>query len=237
MGLYLDKTAHADWASLIREVPGKEFTNLTRSSLPMMAFWSASKLDPSLDYHLEYTVPSVPGARPSHTDLMIIGDKGVTAIEGKSTESRYETVRDWSVKPGRLRPSALAHWIGHIESTTGKAASSVSVDACIYQMIHRLASVCSIDRPSRVLAYQIFDVGGSHDFYRADLERLSEAFALSSVVELRLHTVQTALTQEGQQLKAALPSIDARDRARLIRQGLLAGRIFKFGTEKTEVIE
>jgi hypothetical protein len=237
MGLYLDKTQHADWASLVEGVPDKEFMNVTRSSLPLLAFWMGANQDASLDYHFEFTVPSVPRARPSHTDLMIIGDEEVIAIEGKSTEPRYETVTEWSAKPGGLRSSALAHWVSHIEAATGTASNSLDVDNCVYQMVHRLASVCSIERPSRALTYQVFDVGIEHDHYRADLERLSTAFVLAGVVELRLETIGTTLTPEGQQLKAILPSLDTLERARSVRQALLGGPLFKFGAKNTEVIK
>ena len=163
--LYLDKLPVSSWQDLVEAMPDKEFQNVTRSTLPLVAYWIEQGLRRGQAYHFEYTVPSVARARPSHTDLMIVASHSAEAIEGKSTEPRYETVGEWSAKPGALRQSALGHWLKIIRGVTKVEPASGDVDNCVYQMVHRLASVCSIERSRRRLTYQIFRVGDSHDWY------------------------------------------------------------------------
>jgi hypothetical protein len=79
--LYLDRIHVDDWDSLIALMPDKEFRNLTRSTVPLLAYWMQQELDPGSEYHFEYTVPSLGRARASHTDLVILSNETATAID------------------------------------------------------------------------------------------------------------------------------------------------------------
>ena len=114
----------------------------------------SQELDPASECHFEYTVPSLGRARASSTDLVILSGETATAIEGKSTEPRYETVAEWLFKSERGREHVLAHWAGHTSAVTGSPTQQVA-GACVYQMFHCLAPLCSIDRYERRLAYQV----------------------------------------------------------------------------------
>ena len=214
----------------------KEFMNVTRSTLPLISYWMDRGLAQSQSYHFEYTVPSVARARPSHTDLMIIGSQSAEAVEGKSTEPRYETVGEWMARPGALKPATISHWIGLISKRTHSAPDIDQVSACVYQMVHRLASVCWVDRPVRILTYQLFDLGADHGSYLRDLQHLSRVFGLEEIIEVSFHRVETRLTDVGMALRESLTSLALTSRAAAVRGALLDRSLFKFGDEKTEAI-
>ena len=142
-GLHLDRDSVDGWPGLVEAMPDREFQNVTRSTIPLLAFWMERELDSKSAFHFEYTVSSVGRARPSHTDLMIISPDVVVGIEGKSTEPRYPTVEKWLDDGRPSKRTVLKHWSTLISTCTGVTPSPVALDLCVYQMVHRLASVCT----------------------------------------------------------------------------------------------
>jgi len=233
--LYLDRTQVDDWDSLIARMPDKEFRNLTRSTVPLLAYWMSQELDPASEYHFEYTVPSIGRARASHTDLVILSGETATAIEGKSTEPRYETVTEWLFRSAGGREHVLSHWADHISAVTGQPMGQ-DVGNCVYQMVHRLASLCTIDRQQRRLVYQVFDVGTEHSSYEVDLSELVAAFDVTDQISVELAVVPTALTSTGRILLEEVRAMDPAHRPDMVRRELLLAGLFEFGTPTTTSI-
>ena len=89
--------------------PDNEFKNLTRSTLPLLAYWkvraavlgligSACGISDlaSATVTEEFPTPSAaPHDKASFTDVMVASSSTALAIEGKWTEPRYEIVSDW----------------------------------------------------------------------------------------------------------------------------------------------
>jgi len=106
------------------------------------------------------------------TDLMILSDDHVIAIEGKYTEPPYETVDTWKNSPNK--ELVLKGWLELISSAIPKSSLNIdNVAASPYQMIHRCASACFPAAVRRVLVYQCFDLDAKKTlYYRSELENL-----------------------------------------------------------------
>jgi hypothetical protein len=114
--------------------------------------------DQSLEVHLELTVGPVQGeGKPSHTDVMLIGNGIAVAVEAKWTEPPYSTVCEWIGK-GRNQKNRRAVMSGWLSLLQPHAARELRLDTFLdatYQMVHRAASACAAGRrPS--LAYLQF---------------------------------------------------------------------------------
>src|SRR5262249_54659370 len=151
--------------------PNGSLASPRRSTVPLLDYWrqpllrlehlsdalKAERLDGST-LCFEYAV-SVRGGvgKASYTDLMILAQSSAVAIEAKFKEPPYETVEKWLRQPEEPnRRKVLDGWLELIRSTARVRLDSAVISALPYQLIHRLASVCSVDRPTRYLIYQIF---------------------------------------------------------------------------------
>lgn len=235
-GLFLDRKQANGWEELLEMMPDREFDNLTRSTIPLLAHRMGVPACDDESHYFEYTVSSLPGARPSHTDLMIVASDRATGIEAKSMEPRYPTVGDWLARSPATRAPVLKHWTELIRRATRESADEEKLLLCVYQMVHRLASVCSLRVDVPELRYVLFDVGTEHPDYLEDLSRLSEALHVGHSVTIRLEEVPTALTSAGQELNKELEPLSSPDRARRIRDELTVGGLFEFGTPEVRVV-
>jgi hypothetical protein len=145
-------------------------------------FTRASGIDlpQQITLSFEYCVEAQKGrGRPSQTDLMLISDQYAVAIEAKYTEPPYEKVKDWLGESDNKR-LVLEGWLDLINAKAieGRAGIDEILDLP-YQMVHRLASACFLDRPQNVLVYQGFDMDHEKTtYYRENLERLIKLFQM-----------------------------------------------------------
>lgn len=176
---------------LIRQYPPSEFDSPYRSTIPMLCFWrdpesGLDQISRALGLDLphrvtlsfEYCVDVQKGkGRPSQTDLMLISDQYTVAIEAKYTEPPYEKVKIWMGDSDNKR-LVLEGWLDLINNKAGNG--DVVVEDILdlpYQMIHRMASACILDRPRNILVYHCFDLNQEKtDYYRENLERLIRLF-------------------------------------------------------------
>ena len=140
-----------------------EFQNLTRSTLPVLAYWldDPTRLsalcretglsdDPNARVCFEYPVGSGAGGKPSFTDAMVLGESWAIAVEGKWHEPGYESVAAWR-EHGRdpdHRQSVVDRWASYIRPFSRLQGErwAPNWDECVYQMLHRTASACSMGR-------------------------------------------------------------------------------------------
>ncbi|MFZ0229237.1 MAG: hypothetical protein WAL41_20345, partial [Mycobacterium sp.] len=179
-----------DFESLLQVYPDREFENLTRSTIPLLSYWA----DPVIrlahlckalgvndngqgSFCFEYPVKSLGRNKASFTDAMYISTQVAIAIEAKSTEPQYDTVEKWLKRGNDVshRREVARHWLEIIEKRTGSRIDDCVSDPLIYQMVHRLASLCSIDSSCHVLVYQIFEFEGHTADYVHALTELSRA--------------------------------------------------------------
>jgi hypothetical protein len=151
---------------LLQEMPDGEFSKLTRSTVPLLAWWSDPKRvhafsdclglgkieRASFEYPVSPDCPMCGGrGKSSFTDVMIHSKVGVVAVEAKYNEKLYPTVGDW-LKTGKRdnKAKVLRHWINCCINR------SVDLKACerlVYQMVHRTASArqAARDAPAHVV--------------------------------------------------------------------------------------
>jgi hypothetical protein len=120
-------------------------------------FLDAEKIDSeTAQMYFEYPVNQYTGkGKASFTDLMIIDSSKSIAIEAKNTESKYETVKKWLGNSVNKR-NVLIGWLGLINSKLTLSITSEDISEVPYQMIHRLASACSVADKEPVLLYLYF---------------------------------------------------------------------------------
>ena len=134
-----------------------EFKNLTRSTLPLRAYWNnastvlstigtALGIDDLVNVQPLFEYPTASATsrdKASYSDVMVVSPSTAIAVEGKWTEPRYETVSKWQIRGNESnREKVLSHWLQLI----GKKAPELKQDAISqipYQMIHRTASACA----------------------------------------------------------------------------------------------
>jgi hypothetical protein len=258
MEIYYGRPHPLEFDFLVRQMPSDEFKNLTRSTIPLLAYWGDEglvagvlrglKIEQRSDDKLcfEYPVKSAGGNTPSYTDVMYLsgpmetgnvgmpmptGYRVAVAVEGKATEPMYETVAEWlQVGDPQNRMRVLRHWIEAIRSRTGRMEED-RLGAVVYQMLHRTASVCSEGRDRRVVLYQVF---GADQASLADKRDAYEAGLrrlaeeVGTGVEFWLQAIPMRETDLYRRTLVRLGRCDDRQRPHVVRQALLRGGLFEF---------
>ena len=250
MKLYYGLPHDLDFETLLYEFPDSEFKNLTRSTIPLLSYWrepefaigkikAALSLSTPLEGTLcfEYPVKSLNRAKPSFTDLMYISPQIVFGIEAKATEPRYETVQDWlSAAKGRSdREAVLSHWLRMITQRVGELTRE-NVLQVPYQMVHRLASVCSINAEAHALIYQIYSFGNKSEpeYYHKDLDMLANSISLSRSLSILLHKIFLKPTDNYDTLQKTIAARPT-EAPFLIRGALVDGNLFEVQNQRIKL--
>jgi hypothetical protein len=232
-------------------MPDGEFRNLTRSTIPLLSYWSQPErrltelclrlFGPFCalggDLCFEYPVKSVGRAKPSFSDLMYLTERCAFAVESKSREPLSGTVRQWLINQGASasRQQVLKHWLNLVRQKT-EAIDESQVQDVVYQMLHRTASVCSTGRQRIAVIYQMFDVGESHGDYEGELLKLARAIGAEGKIGIVLQRIPTARTEFYRQTEDKVKDADQERRSLIIRDAVLDGRLFDFGGEAVTVV-
>jgi hypothetical protein len=166
-----------DFVALVDLVPNDVLASPRRSVVPLLEFWRDTpkalrqleeacglQLAYAADLHFEYGVPVQKGrGKPSYTDLLILTEHAIIGVEAKYTEPEYESVRAWLRDPRESnRVDVLAGWLELIEFRTSKVIDVEQVLDLPYQLIHRVASPCSVERAQRAVIYLVFGSAAHH---------------------------------------------------------------------------
>ena len=176
----------------------------------------------------EYRVPVAKGVgKPSCTDLMLLSADCAAAIEAKFTEPRYETVGDWlGPDPSANRIAVLEGWLDLVGSVANCALSVDDVRDLPYQLIHRAASACTLNRPRHLLAYLVFGTCPPH--YAHDIAALRDLFGPSSRLSALCLECPLGRVPEFDNLERAWIAGDP-GLVERIRAALSRGPLFQFG--------
>jgi len=250
MKMHLNKPTGLKYSELVHSVPDNEFKNLTRSTVPSLAYWKSPQRRDELmniilgennygnaDLCFEYSVPSYGSNRPSYTDLMLISPNGVVAIEVKHTEPRYESVTHWlGENPTQNKQNVLSHWLSILQPHCEHLLTPDNVGDIPYQMLHRVASGCYVGdehRQSITILYQVFDGENSHYAdYVEDLASFRVALQLNPEVKLAITRIDTELSAAGEALSIELDDMDELHRAHAIRLTLINNDIYVLGEDE-----
>ncbi len=237
----LGKRVAPTYASLVKLFPAAAFASPRRSTVPLLDYWrepqqrlgefaAAIGLDLGLPAELSFEFPVRPPkgrGKPSFTDLMISTQDAAVAIEAKFTEPPYQDVRSWLRDPVEVnRSDVLRGWLQLINGAVGCSLQQDSVMALPYQLIHRTASACSVERPTRAVVYLGFGTD-SPACYAGDLAALRRLIGDGNGI--RLHAVACAVEK--------LPNFDALEArwqrrdpetADAVRAALISAPLFVF---------
>lgn len=239
IGEPLDVNAYRD---LIESIPDSEFASATRSTIPLLDYWRPHEerlqdLLPQLrlpfdpndgELRFEYPVRSPSGrGKASFTDLMYVARESALALEGKWTEPDYESVSSWRRRGGESanKAAVLAGWLSLI-APHSEGIDMTDVEGCVYQMVHRTASVCSLKKSNLRVCYQVFHVPGEthRASYEDRLRQLVQAIRPKAHLQVWLMNVEMRKTDAWTALEAAL----VHERPELARELLTKQRLFEF---------
>lgn len=239
ISLFLGNVPYPSFEELIANLPDDAVASPRRSTVPLIAYWrrkdaldtlwtSLGAVAPAeVELRFEHPTPVRHGrGKPSYTDLMIVGEKVAVAIEAKFTEPRYETVGEWlGGTPSSNRTAVLGGWLSHINDATGGHCTRESVGEVPYQVVHRTASVCAMNRPDRVVLYQVFK-SPLPSFYADDLRTLIRQLPNGSSLSAWVQSCPAHPLPEYQEVLARWDG-GSRDVAADVRRLLVEDRLFE----------
>jgi len=166
---------------------------------------------------------------------MLTTANAALAIEAKYLEPPYGTVDAWlGPNPTENRRQVLQGWFDVLERSIGCALDARSAAEIPYQLIHRMASVCSVSRPRRFVIYQVFD-RSKRAYYETELRRCREALGSSGIVLALALTSATPMSP----YSPLLQRWDAgeRDLSAEVKALLVAGSTFSFDPLEMIVVD
>lgn len=211
----------------------KEFRSPFRSTIPLLVMIKNNQIPVELakQYNcnekprliLEYETPVAKGkGLPSCTDLMIEYQDSCIAIESKRTEGRYESVSHW-LDDSQNKKNVLTGWLSIINSHIDSAVNFDDILHLPYQLIHRVASACSLWKTETHILHLGFDLNKvKEDYYT---ECLSE-FARILKYKVNLHLHLYSILKSGRQLSLELEwNKGKRDLSESIKGGLVKNNL------------
>jgi hypothetical protein len=240
-----------DFNALVNSYTDRDLASPSRSTVPLLAYWKmfqaraadyskllGVELAGQLHFGFEYTVPVAQGrGNASHTDLMIISSNHALANEAKYTEPAYETVQKWlGSQSSENRRLVLTGWLSLIKRATGRLLSINDVLGCTYQLIHRAASVCSLEVSKRSVVYMLFDPSKDQiEDCSRQLRPISALTGNPDKLDFRLMLVELRKSHRYLELQSAWKNGE-RHLSAPVRAGLLSGDLMEFGVQRLELI-
>jgi hypothetical protein len=121
----------------------------------------------------------------------------------------------------------LDGWLGLIGRVVGGPIDADSVRNLPYQLIHRTASVCSVDAQRRHVVYQVFGETPPPPYYAEQLRRLAAVLGAGHRIGLAVLKCAFRPSEIYRQIVASWDSGD-RDLGDRLRAALIAGPILDF---------
>lgn len=233
-------TAVPDFPALLAQYPASEFASPRRSTVPLLGYWRSGAVPlaefsaaigvpaaRSAELHFEFEVPVQAGSgKPSCTDLMVLTESAVVAIEAKSTEPRYAEVATWLGTPAAAnRSDVLRGWLGLLQRCCGRRITIDDVGHLPYQLVHRAASACYPAGPRRWLVYQLFEVPAlEQTSYLQDLRALADLLGPTRDISIALVACDLQASAAYAELESEWVR-GSRDVSGAVVAGLLAGNL------------
>ncbi len=241
---------YVGFPDVLAALPDKEFQNLTRSTIPLLAYWKKPrpvvrgichgfgfKCPKDARIYFEYAVPSLtPRDYPSCSDVMLVSDQLVVAVEGKWSEPRYETVGEWLEKGSRAhREKVLRYWLGLIQPFAQNELKPRGFHDVVYQMLHRAASACAVPAENHAVVYQLFhaseDEAMEQGYYERDMEHLRDLIRPHDNLRFGVESmISLAPSHNHESLRRKLEAMAREERPVLIRNALATRNLFEFSS-------
>ena len=217
---YGHPNGYAEFLSFLSSVPNAEFAKVTRSTVPLLAWWADSRrveklrnllhfgdrLEECFEYPVAASCPkcTVKGkGKSSFTDVIMQTVAETVAIEAKYTEKLYPTIKRWAGSPvEENKQLVLDHWMKCCIGTSQKWDDYKDL---VYQMVHRTASACVQAAERKTAPHVVLLLFVRHDSASKHVDTYVNATGqLSKVLDRRepigFHVVRVE-TKEGEWLE------------------------------------
>jgi len=229
---------HGMKMSQIIELGNNEhFSKLTCSIIPTIDYWKNIKnriltelMKEDCDVCFEYPVQSINNATSSYSDVMLISENTAIAVESKWNESVEFLCRDHKAK---RKDEVQQHWINIISGYLNKEFNLTQFEEIEYQLLHRVASACYLNKQNCKVVYQIFYTHTRKEDFKNEILKLAHLLG-DSRIEFYIDSVQIKLNDEYSILKERIKPLEKKDRIETIKQALKENTFFDFVDEQIE---
>jgi hypothetical protein len=213
----------------------EHFSKLTCSIIPTIDYWK--KVDNKIltdlsseDYDIcfEYPVKSIKNATSSYTDIMLVSDKTNIAIESKWTEKTGDYCKD---QKSKRKNEVQQHWIDIISKYLDKDLIIGQFSDIEYQLLHRVASACSLNKDNCFVTYQIFYKDSLSDSFIKEIEKLMLVLD-NSKIKFYVDSVKIEFTHVYLKLNDQIKGLSKKDRTEIIKATIKQNDLFIFSNEK-----
>ena len=160
MKYFLGNPSGVTFDQVIEAGNSEHFSKLTCSIIPTVNYWRNlnNKIITEIssdDYAVcfEYPVRSIKGAKSSYTDVMLVSSETNICVESKWNEKKGVYCKNHQAK---MKDEVQRHWLAIISNYIGKKLMQEDFNDIEYQLLHRVASACSLNKSNCVVVYQIF---------------------------------------------------------------------------------
>jgi hypothetical protein len=212
----------------------EHFSKLTCSIIPTIDYWknldnrilTEFMLD-NCEICFEYPVASIKNGTSSYTDVMLISSHTVVAIESKWKEKIGNYCKDHKAK---RKDEVQKHWISIISNYLNKELAIEKFKDIEYQLLHRVASACSLGKQNCKVVYQIFYVNALNEEFIDEIKKMKDLLA-DPKIEFYVDAVQIEFKDRYKKLKDEIKALDKVERIKKIKQTIKVKSLFKFCQE------
>jgi len=212
----------------------EHFSKLTCSIIPTIDYWKnlSNKILTDIvadDYNIcfEYPVKSIKNATSSYTDIMLISDKTNIAIESKWTEKIGDYCRN---QKSKRKNEVQQHWINIISKYIGKDLAIEQFSDIEYQLLHRVASACSLNKDNCIVTYQIFYTDLLSDSFIKEIVKLKSILD-NTKIKFYVDSVKIDFTDIYLKLSNEIKDLNKKTKIDKIKDTIKQNDLFIFSNE------
>ena len=191
----------------------EHFSKLTCSIIPTVDYWKNPEnkiltklMNEKCDICFEYPVSSIPFATASYTDVMLISDNIAIAVESKWTEPIGALCNRQKAK---RKDQVQSHWINIINEYLEKKFTLEQFKEIEYQLLHRVASACSLKKEKCIVVYQIFYTDEPKEDFKNEILKIIELLS-DDRIEFYIHFVKIIPNQKYKELEDKIKSLSSK---------------------------
>jgi len=242
--IYYKKQGLTSIDSIYQKFNKKEFKSPYRSTIPLIALFKSNQIAnikslksnsiSNIDYIFEHETHVTKGnGSPSCSDLLIKHSNGCIVIEAKRTEPPYEKVGKW-LGSSTNKKLVLEGWLELINNFTDLKVDISEITDLPYQLIHRVASACSLKKQHTEIIYVGFNLNERKaNYYLSCLEKFSKI--LENRIDLYLYCYDIDKSEELIKLEKKWDSGE-RDLSQNVISGLVNDNLMKLSETMTKKI-